>query len=342
MKFIHVGVGGFGRTWVNLLHKDPLAEVVALVDVSADSLKWARETCGYSEEMCFGSLEEALTKVKADAIMCSTPPRFHRHDVVTALKAGLHALSEKPMADSLDDCKAMLRAARETGKTYCVSQNYRYNAPMWSMRKALEEANLGAVGQVKMDFYLGNDFRGGFRHEMPYPLIIDMSIHHFDLLRYHTGLNPVSVQATSWNPPWSNYKGDCSSTVLFVMDNGARVVYNASWCAKGQPNDWNCSWYIECERGALQHHRGTVKVFDVPTLYSVTGEREVPVVAPEPQSQAYVLKDFVESIAAGRKPLTDVTDNIHSVAMVFATVKAMETGTVQPILDDEVKALLAN
>ena len=51
---------------------------------------------------------------------------------------------------------------------------------------------------------------------MPFPVIIDMSIHHFDLIRFVTGLEAVKVSGAAWNPPWSNYKGDCSTSVVFL------------------------------------------------------------------------------------------------------------------------------
>jgi predicted dehydrogenase len=341
MRFIQVGVGGFGTVWVKCLKADPRVQVVGLVDVNPKALEAACETGGYGKDLCFGSLEEALKKVKADAVLCSTPPRFHKHDVVTALQAGLHALSEKPMADSLADCKAMLKAAKATGKTYAVSQNYRYGAAMWTLAKTVREGGLGAIGQVKMDFYLGMDFGGGFRHEMPYPLVIDMSIHHFDLLRYVTGLDAVSVKASAWNPPWSNYKGDCSSTALFEMNNGARVLYNASWCAKGQYDDWNCSWQIECEKGTVTYRQGKITVHQVPKLYKMEKSEEVPHQPPERQGQAFVLDDFITAVEAGRRPRTDVFDNIRSVAMVFATVEAMKSGKPKPVVDKAVQSLLA-
>ena len=340
MRFIHVGVGGFGRVWVNLLHNTPWAEVVALVDVNEEALAAAREVGGYSADICHSSLAAALAATDADVLVCTTPPRFHRADVVAALEAGLHVISEKPMADTLEDCIAMVRAARDTGRTYAVSQQYRYSPAMWTLAQTLRDSDLGAVGQVKMDFFKGHNFGGGFRHEMPYPLIIDMSIHHFDLTRFLTGLDAVRVTASSWNPPWSNYAGDCSSTVLLEMDNGARLLYNGSWCAKGTWCDWNGNWQIECERGTVTYANGEIRRLAVPELYAVTSDEVIPHVEPELQGQSHVLHDFRDAIAAGHKPKTDCTDNLRSVAMVFATVEAMKTGHTIDILTPEIRELL--
>jgi len=340
MKFIHIGVGGFGQCWVRVLKENKDAEVVGLVDVNEEALRKTCEIGGYSNDICFRSLEDAIKSVKADAVVSSTPPAFHKHDVITAMKAGLDVISEKPMADSMASCKAMLKAAKETGRMYVVSQNYRYSAPMWTLANVVRSGKLGAIGQVKMDFFLGVNFGGGFRHEMPFPVIIDMSIHHFDLIRFVTGLDAVKVSGSAWNPPWSNYKGDCSSTALFEMNNGARVLYNASWCAKGSFCDWNANWQIECEKGTVTYRNGEIRVLHVPELYSLEKTEILQHTQPPLTAQHYVLDEFIRCVKTRKQPNTVAKDNIRSVAMVFAAVKAMETGRKVDVLDSQTLALL--
>lgn len=340
MKFIHMGVGGYGQHWVQVLKGNSEARVVALVDVNDEALGKACELGGYGRDICFKTLPEALKRVKADALVSSTPPAIHKNDVITAMKAGLDVISEKPMSDNLASCKAMLKTAIETKRTYVVSQNYRYSAPMWTLAKIVKSGKLGAIGQVKLDFYMGVNFGGGFRHEMPYPVIIDMSIHHFDLIRFVTGLDALKVQGAAWNPPWSNYKGDCSSTALFEMNNGARILYNASWCAKGAFSDWNGNWQIECEKGTVTYRNGEIRILSVPELYAVT-KQEIPVHEQPPKNaQHYILDEFMRGVAKGKRPATEARDNIRSVSMVFATVKAMETGKKIDVLDKETLALI--
>lgn len=340
MRFIHIGVGGFGECWVRVLKENKDAKVVGLVDVNEEALRKACEVGGYSNDCCFKSLEDALKNVEADAVVSSTPPAFHKHDVVTAMKAGLDVISEKPMADTMASCKAMVKAAAETGRIYAVSQNYRYSSPMWTLANVVRSGKLGRIGQGKLDFFMGVDFGGGFRHEMPFPVIIDMSIHHFDLIRFVTGLDAVKVSGAAWNPPWSNYKGDCSSTALFEMNNGARILYNASWCSKGGFCDWNANWQIECEKGTVTYRNGEIRVYHASKLYTVEKTEILPLTAPPLAAQNYILDEFMRCVKARQQPRTVARDNIRSVGMVFAAVKAMETGRKVDVLDRETLALL--
>jgi len=340
MRFIQVGVGGFGRGWVQRLADNPSVEVVALADVNPEALAHARKIGNYGKEICFSTLDEALKNVEADALVCVTPPEYHKQCVVPAMKAGLDAITEKPMADNLANCMSILRTSRNTGRTCIVSQNYRYNPKTWTLARLVESGRIGDIGQVKIDFYMGVDFGGGFRHEMDYPLLVDMSIHHFDLIRFITGLNAVSVRGEAWNPAWSNYKGDCSSSLVFEMENGARVVYNASWCAKGGFNGWDADWLIEGSKGAISYEDGEITLNDVPELYKVEKTETIQEKGPEDSGQDFVLNDFISSIEAGRRPRTDVLDNIHSIAMVFAAVKAVKTGRRVPVITKNVQQLI--
>ena len=340
MRFIQVGVGGFGRVWLQALANNRDARLTALVDVNPAALDIACETVGLRRDQGYASLADALARHDAEAVVCVTPPEHHRAVIVEALEAGLHVISEKPMAAGLADCRAILRAARKSGRLCAVSQNYRYRPPTWTLAKTVGKGTVGEIGQVRVDFYKGHDFGGGFRHEMDYPVLVDMAIHHFDLLRFITGLDAVAVRGTAWNPPWSNYRGDCSSSVVFEMSNGTRAVYNASWCAKGDYCSWDGDWLIEGSRGALTYRGDTITLNVAPDLYTVKRSRPVRARTMRRTGQAYVLAEFMKAVRNGSPFPTDVRDNIRSVAMVFAAVKAVRTGRRVPVLDTATAKLL--
>lgn len=339
MRFIQVGVGGFGGVWQEVTKNNPQAEIVGLVDISPDSLKHACHHYGHKPDICYSTLKDALKHVKADAAIVVTPPKLHRPPVVEALNAGLHVISEKPMAEDMADCKAMLDASLKNKRIYMVSQNYRYHPEMWTVSNVVKSGRLGKVGQVKVDFFMGV-WLGGFRQKMDYPLIVDMSIHHMDLIRFVTGADPVTVRADGWNPVWSNTVHDCSASAFFEMSNGSRVMYNGSWVAAGQFCDWNANWQIECEKGTIVYQKGKITIHHVGPTLSTLGYEDVVVQSPPKTDQAYVLDEFIRCVENKQKPATYCFDNIQSVAMVFATVKAMKTGKRVPVLDASVRKLI--
>jgi predicted dehydrogenase len=182
-------------------------------------------------------------------------------------------------------------------------------------------------------FFKGPHF-GGFREDMPYPLIIDMAIHHFDLMRFFLEANPVRVTGHSWNPAWSWYKGDASAAVLAAFDNGTQVNYTGSWCSQGQETSWNADWRFECAEGVLLVEQDTVTVQRMTGIADRGGLRmvqnappvTVPLVTMERQAQVYLLHEFYEAVTQGRMPGTPCQDNIHTVEMVFDVVQAFQHG----------------
>lgn len=342
MKIIHMGVGGFGRHWSQLLVANQnKVDVVALVDNSQEALDATCAEFGYDEAVCYTSLTAALAHVDADILICVTPPQVHRAHVTQALQAGLHVLCEKPMASDIDDCVAMLQASRQFGRKFAISQNYRYRPAIQTMARLVREGVIGEIGQIKLDFYKGWYFdTDNFRRTMAHPLIVDMCIHHFDLLRCITGLEPTAVRGDSWNPPWSDNTGDTSTTLSIAMDNGARFIYSASWCAQGDFCDWNGNWLIEGDKGSIVYTDGTVTLNHAAGRYTI-GRSEI--ITPDEMvltEQSAVLDRFILAIKTDTRPETDVTDNLRSIRTVFAAVEAVDSGATVRVLSAEMEALL--
>ncbi len=73
-------------------------------------------------------------------------------------------------------------------------------------------------------------------------LLLDMAIHTFDAARFVCDADPVAVYCDEFNPPWSWYRGNASSTVIFEMSGGLRYTYRGSWCAEGRATSWEAEW----------------------------------------------------------------------------------------------------
>ncbi|MCS7181456.1 MAG: Gfo/Idh/MocA family oxidoreductase, partial [bacterium] len=119
-----------------------------------------------------------------------------------AFKEGLHVLIEKPLSDTLKNAEKNCRRSRKIWKGIYGKSKYRYNRISRTTRKMIEDGEIGEISYFILNFQKGPRF-GGFRAEMPFPLLIDMSIHHFDLSRYFIGKNPLYVYVKSWEPHWS-------------------------------------------------------------------------------------------------------------------------------------------
>jgi predicted dehydrogenase len=340
MRVIQIGVGVFGAHWLRILSEYPGVEVVAIVDVDSEILTEAAAGSGISSSYCFRELGPALNAVAADALICVSPPDYHREHVLAAMSAGLDVICEKPVAIDIEDAVAMAHACKENGRILAVSQNYRFRPVTWTMRKLLAAGEVGEIGQISLDFYKGWYFKTtDFRRKMAHPLLSDMGIHHFDLLRFISGMEAVSVRGESWNPPWSKNSGDTSVSVNFNLANGTRFVYSASWCAQGDFTDWNGNWLVEGDRGSLHYRDGELTLINTNSRYQVTDSRKVRQVGPPLSDQAYVLADFMAAREEKCQPQTSIYDNLGSLAMVSAARDAADSGEKARVLShDELMA----
>jgi predicted dehydrogenase len=311
-----------GSAWLRAVLDSANVDYAGFVEINDVIAAEQAARYGLDGSRIYRSIDEALRSVDADGIINVTPPQFHKEVSITALGAGIPVLSEKPLADSMESARAIVEKSDASGVLHMVTQNYRYRSMIQTLKQALDGDDMGQIGSATVEFFRGPHF-GGFREEMAYPLIIDMSIHHFDLMRFLLDSDPVSVFGRSWNPSWSWFDGDASAAVTLEFGGGRFVSYSASWCSQAREMSWNANWRFECANGV-------VVMQDDQVYTQLTGEAPVSAepVPMEHEGQAYLLQEFYEAVTADRKPVTTCQDNIKSLAIVFDVVKSFETGKV--------------
>ena len=322
-----VGAGGISGAWFPRL-RDEGVNILAVVDLREEAARARIEEYGLSAEAST-DLEAALAKHQPDFVVDLTVPEAHCAVTCAALRAGCHVVGEKPMAASMDEAREMVRTAEETGRLYMVSQSRRWNANHGAVRRTVESGALGALTTVNCDFYLGAHF-GGFRDEMPSPLILDMAIHHFDLARFMSGVDPVAVYAYEFNPRGSWYRGDVAASCIFEMTDGVVFTYRGSWCAEGCHTSWNGNWRLIGERGTLlyendQTPRGQVLAGDEGFHRPL---QDLAVTRPEVEAGEMhgALREMLRFLRTGETPQTECHDNIKSLSMVFGAMESSRRG----------------
>lgn len=325
MKVIQAGIGGMGDVWLRTVLASTAVEYSGFVETNSDIAQKQAKKYGLDQSKIFSSLDEALALVPTDGVIDVTPPQFHQTISTTALEAGIPVLSEKPLANTIEAAQAIVDKANQTGVLHLVSQNYRYRPQTQTLKQILDAGELGQVSAVSVEFFREVHI-GGFREVMAYPLIIDMAIHHFDLMRFFLGSDPVSIFAKSWNPEWSWFKGGASASMVLEFANQVNVTYTGSWCSMGKSTPWNGHWRFECEKGVLTLEQEQLFIHR-------TDEEVVPVetIDMPAQDQAYMLHQFHTAVAGGTTPPTTCQDNIKSLSIVFDAIESIESrNIVQP------------
>jgi len=258
LRLIQIGLGSFGFSWANIVKESQQWEPVAYVDMDKEKLMKASGTYGVPKNRCYSDMDAALSEVEADAALVVVPPEAHMGVAIKAFVAGLNVLCEKPLASNMEDAKTIVHEAKKRNLKLMVSQNYRYNRGPRTVRRILENGKVGEPSYAIINFYNAPHF-GGFREKMAHPLLVEMSIHHFDLMRFIFDTNPKNIYAKTWRPRWSWFDGDPCTSVLVEMDSGVIITYLGSWVTLGDQTTRNGDWRIECSAGSI-HWDTTIRL----------------------------------------------------------------------------------
>lgn len=327
-RAIVVGAGSISNAWFPPIKTEGV-QVAAVVDLREEAAQAQVEKYQLKGARIYTDLDKALAETKADFVVDLTIPDAHCEVTVKSLNAGFHVIGEKPMASSMEQARRMVQASEKSGKLYMVSQSRRWDTKHATVASVVRSGALGTLTTLNCDFYIGAHF-GGFRDEMESPLILDMSIHHFDLARMFSGADAVSVYCEEFNPRGSWYKGNVAADALFEMTGGLRFAYRGSWCAEGCHTSWNGNWRIIGDKGTMlyqqdQDPHGEVVVGDTGFFRPKMPLSITPVLVEKPEMHGG-LCEMLRFLRTGTKPQTECHDNIKSLAMVFAAMQSSRAG----------------
>jgi len=340
LKVIQVGLGGWGQDWhKNVLTKEKGIELTGFVDEFSKTLRTAGENCNLPEEKCFTSIEEALLRVECDAVVITASLPGHIPVSLAALRAGKHVLCEKPFAPSIKEAIETVELAREKRRILMVSQNYRHYPAMRWLQKAVSQEKYGQLYSVAIDFrkYANHLPRKSHNHyDITHPLLIDMAIHQFDLLRMVVGADPKQVHCVGFNPRWSNFRDPPAAFATIEFGNGVAASYRGSWMSHGPNTPWAGEWAVEFEKACVElSSRDDVGgEADHAVIYR-NGTRESEAVKlpnmTSPSDRNGALRAFTKSIAEKKTPETSGRDNIGTLRFMRAMVESAETGKLVKI-----------
>jgi predicted dehydrogenase len=327
IKVVVIGCGGISRAWLIPALKEKDIEIAGLVDIRRNAAEEKANEFKLKNVFIGTEYREAIKKIKPDAIFNCTTPEAHYETTMFALKYGCHVLVEKPLADSMKRAKEMVEEAEKRSKILAVIQNRRYYNYIRGVQKFLSAKKIGNLTTVSSEFYIGAHF-GGFRDQMEHVLLVDMAIHTFDMARFLTGSDPVSVYCHEWNPHGSWYTHGASAHAIFEMTGGIVYTYLGSWCSEGINTTWAGNWRFIGEKGSAIWNG--MEKFEAQKVTGRTGfirkTRQLKISFPERKENSEghygLIREFIHCIKTGNKPMTVASDNIKSLAMVFGAIES--------------------
>ena len=337
---IKVGIIGCGKI-AQVRHipeylANPNAEICGFYDIN---LARAEELARKYGAKAYPTYEALLADPSIDAVSVCAANHVHAEISIAALKAGKHVLCEKPMAISLEECEAMVAAARESGKYLMIGQNQRLAKAHIKARELIAQ---GAIGKVLT-------FRTIFGHGGPETWSIDpgknvwffdktkaamgamadLGIHKTDMIQYVLGSKIVKTQAVLTTLDKRDATGgligvDDNAICIYQMENGVIGTMTASW-----------TYYAaEDNTTVIYGTKGELRLYDDPK-YSVQqinadGTRidyQIDQIQTnDNQTASGVIDLFVKSLVENTPPEISGESVLHAMKAVFASIESSATG----------------
>ena len=327
-----MGLGDWGRDWAWRVNPTvDEVEVVGYIDSDPSALALLAKRLPVSRERCFGSLADGIQATEPDALLVTTTLAGHAPIVRAGLEAGLHVLVEKPFTDALETAAALVSLAAAKGLVLMVSQNYRFFPAPRTAAMLVRKRELGDLHGIGIDFRrdYSSPPKPRFRlHSDPQPLLVDMSIHHFDLLRLVLGREPDRFLCATANAGIGGFDGPPTAAASIFFGD-VLVSYRASWISARAKTPWAGEWNMEFENGhAYWTSRGDNGVLHDKVVVTPRRGRRSVVELPSLSriDRAGTLGEFAAALLEGREPETSGRDNLATLAFTLAAVESSARG----------------
>ena len=327
LKILLAGLGVRGRHWAEVIKRSERADLAGLADPSPEALAWA--VAEFGERPVFASVEAALAALdEVDALLLANPPMEREVIVRLASARKLPMLVEKPMALDLDEALNLVRIAESAGVALMVGLNFRYLSVTAAMMRLLAEKTVGHPEFARFTYERWRDGRRPDLNDYPlvmdHPMLWEQSIHHFDLMRFVYGQEPVRVQCQTWNPSWSMYADDSNVSALIEFDGGLRVNYQGAW--QGNWAAPGFEWRTDCADGIITQRDEFGALY-----FARRDEAELTPVSLPPHERwisetTALFAAFIEHVVDGAALQCSGRDHLMSLAMLEACIQSSASG----------------
>ncbi|MGI6210018.1 MAG: Gfo/Idh/MocA family protein [Anaerolineae bacterium] len=333
MKAVGWGIVGCSdiveRRAGDAIRSQPQSEIIAFHSRRLDRARAFAER--YGAQAYYDDLDQLLADDRINVVYIATEVDRHAEQAIAAARAGKHVLVEKPMALDVDQCRAMIQAAEESGVQLEVAYYARFLPKPQAMREVIARGELGKVVRavIRVIGYYNPDpsdpkrwrvtGRGGGN------MLADVGSHRLDLLAYLMDSRPVVVVGLA-DRLSMHYEAADTETALVRFDNGAHVTVLAN-ANVPHPGRFSSIEIYGTEGSLLTDPWSAEPV-------TVTGSDRAPIAVEQVANAHFpMIDDFARAIAEGRAPRFTGRDGLWATAVIAGTYESQRTGRIIEIGD---------
>jgi len=228
-----IGCGKIGHIHAQALKNIPESIFTAVCSRDFNKAKLFAEQYNVK---AYSNIEEMAIDAGVQAVVVCTPHPNHRQSALKAVSVGMHVLVEKPLASSLEDCDAMIKAARDNKVVLGTVCQRRFYTPVQRVKNAINEGKIGTpkLGTVNMlgwrdeAYYRGDPWRGTWKGEGG-GVLVNQTLHQLDLLQWFMGpIDELFGYTSNINHPYIEVEDTAIAIIKFKNGGVGNIVVSNS------------------------------------------------------------------------------------------------------------------
>ena len=282
---------------------------------------------------------------KVDAVLIALPHYLHYEAGMFYLDHGIHVFMEKPLANTEEECLALIEKSNQSDVVLMVGYPLRYRPGLLKLKELIDQKVYGEVFQLSIwteQFtYAPEGNWLGDAKKLGGGQLFSHGCHYVDLLLWFLGQPVKGVHfGTNKCTPWMEKEG--TSELILEFASGALGYHSGTWGARGTRLGW--SFHAHCEKGMLEFKNEGEKC----VLYyhhdmdkhipGQNAKEQIDILYEEPSGKqlAYEYEHFIDCIVNHKRPITDAESSLEGLRLIWKVYEAEEKKTIADLTDIDV------
>lgn len=354
MEKLKTGIIGCGK--VGDFHAKAFAalENSEFTAVCDNNIERARAFADRYGVKAYDDIEAMIRECGLDVVSICTPHPLHANPAVVAADCGCNVLIEKPLASSLEDCDRIIEAGDRNHVTIGTMVQRRFYRPCMRIHQAIEDGKIGrpVLGMVTMlgwrdkNYYDSDPWRGSWKGEGG-GVMVNQAPHQIDLLQWYMGeVDEIYGVWKNLNHPYIEVEDTAVAVIKFKNGGVGNIVVsnsqNPALFGKVHIFGENGAGVGVQTDGGAMFVAGMSSITEAPynDLWTVAGEENMLETWKKEDTDFFnsvdsmyyyhreQIKDFVDAVQKGEKPLVDAREGRKTVEIFTGIYRATETNSV--------------
>jgi UDP-N-acetylglucosamine 3-dehydrogenase len=306
MKTGVIGTGSMGQNHVRVYSEMENVELVGIADrdtARVRKLAKTYDTTPYNDY-------KTLLDQDIDALSIAVPTTFHKEIALEAMESGIHILVEKPIADTVENAKIMIRKAEENGVKLMIGHIERFNPAIIALKKEIEKEKFGKIVSISAT-------RVGplEKRIRDVGIILDLGVHDIDLMSYLYSEKVREVFATAGSVI---HKFEDYASILLKFQNGNAGVIKTNWLTPHK-----------MRRLSVTGTNGIAYVDNIQsTLHIYNGLPEINIKVEKEEPLKKELEHFIGCIENNGEPGVSGIDGMFALKVALAAIESYKAESV--------------